>query len=68
MKPAQQRQGASSEPASCPRCGGAMNRHAEKVVYPGDPGDAPGPSAFEGVVAEFHTCPACLYVLERRTR
>jgi hypothetical protein len=45
----------------CPRCGGQMNFHAEKVA----------PSAADtgpdGVVLEFHTCPACKYVLEKRS-
>ena len=56
----------SSEPVACPRCGGAMNRHAEKVVFTGDPGETPARRAFDGAVEEFHTCPACRYVLERR--
>ena len=42
----------------CPRCGGAMNFHAEKIDRAADGGS-------EEVVAEFHTCPACKYVLER---
>jgi hypothetical protein len=43
-----------------------MNRHAEKVDYswtPESPGE-PDP-AFDGVLVEFHTCPACGYVEER---
>ena len=43
----------------CPRCGGPMNFHAEKI----DP--AAAAAGREDVVAEFHTCPACKYVLER---
>jgi hypothetical protein len=35
-----------------------MNFHAEKI----DPAADTGPGE---VVAEFHTCPACKYVLER---
>ena len=48
----------------CPRCGAAMNRHAVRVVKTifeerdGDESD--------GVLQEFHTCPVCRYVLERR--
>ena len=43
----------------CPRCGTPMNFHAEKV-------DAAGAeSSRDGLVVEFHTCPACKYVLER---
>jgi uncharacterized C2H2 Zn-finger protein len=55
---------AGSGRLKCPRCGGEMNRHAEKIDYAGDP------SAFDaalgGAVEEFHTCPNCRYVLERR--
>ena len=42
----------------CPRCGGPMNLHAEKI----DPAVDAGAG---DAVAEFHTCPACKYVLER---
>jgi rubredoxin len=42
----------------CPRCGGPMNFHAEKIDPAADSGRGE-------VVAEFHTCPACKYVLER---
>ena len=45
----------------CPRCGGSMNFHAEKIDRAADGGS-------EEVVAEFHTCPACKYVLERAAR
>jgi DNA-directed RNA polymerase subunit RPC12/RpoP len=57
------------EPVPCPRCGNRMTRHAEKVVFGDDAGDASDPaSASDGIVDEFHTCPACRYVLERRSR
>ncbi len=50
----------------CPRCGGQMNLHAEKVDRGADPA---GPDADpDGAVAEFHTCPACKYILERPSR
>jgi hypothetical protein len=40
-----------------------MNLHAEKVDRGADPA---GPDADpDGVVAEFHTCPACKFILER---
>ena len=43
----------------CPGCGSEMNFHAEKI-------DAAGAeTGLDGIVAEFHTCPACKYVLER---
>ena len=49
----------------CPRCDGRMNRHAVKVDRGADPAGAD--ADLDGVVAEFHTCPACKYVLERRS-
>ena len=42
----------------CPRCGGPMNLHAQKIDPAADAGS-------DDVVAEFHTCPGCKYVLER---
>jgi hypothetical protein len=42
----------------CPRCGGQMNFHAEKIDPAADAGR-------DDVVEEFHTCPACKYVLQR---
>jgi len=42
----------------CPRCGGPMNLHAEKIAPAADAGS-------ENVVEEFHACPACKYVLQR---
>jgi uncharacterized C2H2 Zn-finger protein len=68
MKTAQDREEASSARLACPRCGATMNRHAEKIVFSGDPGDSPSGLELEGAVEEFHTCPGCRYVLERRTR
>jgi DNA-directed RNA polymerase subunit M/transcription elongation factor TFIIS len=50
----------------CPRCGGQMNFHAEKVDRSADPGDAD--AGFDGVLARFHTCPGCTYVLELAVR
>ncbi len=50
----------------CPRCGGEMNLHAEKIDRRADPSDAD--ASLDGVVAEFHACPACKYVLERVAR
>ncbi|HYK42833.1 MAG TPA: hypothetical protein VE007_10630 [Thermoanaerobaculia bacterium] len=67
MKTAQEERRPSAEPVACPRCGGAMNRHAEKVVFGGDPGESSERPGFDGAVDEFHTCPACRYILERRT-
>jgi hypothetical protein len=47
----------------CPRCGDPMNFHAEKIDRGVDPSGSD--TALDGVVAEFHTCTACKYVLER---
>jgi ribosomal protein S27AE len=44
-------------PMICPRCGVAMNHHAEKVVYPSDATAAE--PALGGVVEELHACPEC---------
>jgi hypothetical protein len=53
----------------CPRCGDEMNRHAEKLDYGAALADPAGAdSILGGVLEEFHTCPACRYVLERRLR
>jgi hypothetical protein len=40
-----------------------MNLHAEKVDRGADPAGAD--ADLDGVVAEFRTCPACKYVLQR---
>ncbi|HJW13080.1 MAG TPA: hypothetical protein VJ776_00210 [Thermoanaerobaculia bacterium] len=50
----------------CPRCGGTMNLHAEKVDRGADSANAD--ADMDGVVAEFHTCPACKYIVERFRR
>ena len=42
----------------CPRCEGPMNLHARKLDPAADAGS-------EDAVEEFHTCPACKYVLQR---
>jgi len=57
-----------------------MNRHAEKLVFQSPSIDSvesvesveppAGARGFEdeGFVEEFHTCPGCRYILERRVR
>ena len=53
----------------CPKCGGEMNFHAEKIDYgAGLAAPASVDASLGGVVEEFHTCPACKYVLERAAR
>ena len=52
----------------CPCCGTEMNRHAEKLDYSAD---SFGPSfdpVLGGALMEFHTCPCCMYVVERAAR
>jgi ribosomal protein S27AE len=50
----------------CPRCGTAMNAHAEKLMVTGDAG-APGfDPALGGVVDETNACPGCGNVETRR--
>jgi predicted RNA-binding Zn-ribbon protein involved in translation (DUF1610 family) len=50
----------SSEPILCPKCGAAMNCHAEKIDYTAAPED-PGAVDPElgGVLEEVHACPEC---------
>lgn len=51
----------------CPRCGTEMNRHAEKLVYPGSAAEAPGANGLlGGLIEETHACPACGNVEARR--
>jgi C4-type Zn-finger protein len=50
---------------TCPGCGAEMNFHAEKVDSARTVEERYGDPAFEGVLVEFHTCPACGYVEER---
>jgi C4-type Zn-finger protein len=49
----------------CPGCGADMNCHAEKIDTARSRPEGYGDPAFEGVLVEFHTCPACGYVEER---
>lgn len=53
-------------PLACPKCGTAMNRHAEKVDTRVSPADAGFDALLGGMLAEVHTCPMCRYVEERR--
>ena len=52
---------------TCPGCGALMNRQAEKVIQ-GEAAEHVGglDATFDGILMEFHTCPACRFVLERR--
>ena len=54
-------------PMICPRCGAAMNHHAEKLLQPIAPDDtAFVDAALGGVVEEVHACPACGAEASRR--
>jgi ribosomal protein S27AE len=51
----------------CPRCGIAMNYHAEKVDYMAAVNDSDDfDPDFGGVVEEVHTCPGCGNIGTRR--
>jgi len=51
---------ALASPMICPRCGTAMNHHAEKLLWPSGPNEvALADPVFGGIVEEMHTCPAC---------
>lgn len=51
----------------CPKCGAEMNRHAEKLVFPGGPAEAGGvDDILGGVIEETYGCPACGNVEARR--
>jgi ribosomal protein S27AE len=44
----------------CPRCGIAMNHHAEKLIEPRSAAEAKHvDAALGGLVEEMHTCPGC---------
>jgi hypothetical protein len=56
---------ARREKEKCPRCGGDMNFHAEKVDYSralADPGEMD--PDLGGALEEFHTCPVCRLTVE----
>ena len=45
---------------TCPKCAGAMNHHADKIVYlPAVPAARAAQNPFGGIVEETHACPAC---------
>ena len=44
----------------CPTCGIEMNHHAEKLVLPSGPHEAPSVDpVLGGMIEELHTCPGC---------
>lgn len=51
----------------CPKCGGQMNHHADKLVYPVSAQEAENMDlALGGVIDETHGCPSCGAVASRR--
>ena len=58
---------ARSEQLRCPKCGGLMNHHADKLVLAaGDEPPGVVDPAFGGIVEETHACPVCGAVASRR--
>lgn len=50
----------------CPKCGGEMNHHADKLLHPATPEEArKADPALGGVIEEMHYCPACGAVASR---
>jgi hypothetical protein len=49
----------------CTKCGGEMNHHADKLVYPANSSDRTN-TDLGGVVEETHGCPGCGAVASRR--
>jgi ssDNA-binding Zn-finger/Zn-ribbon topoisomerase 1 len=60
---------AQRQKVRCPECGAEMNFHAEKLdlIRALDDPAATDPE-LGGVVVQFHACPACKFVLQRRAR
>lgn len=53
----------------CSKCGGEMNHHADKLVYPANPDDSHQTSReLGGVIEETHACPGCGAVESRRAK
>lgn len=51
----------------CPKCGGEMNRHAEKLVYPNSEGESRrSDNLLGGLIEETHACPRCGNIEARR--
>jgi ribosomal protein S27AE len=52
--------GQSGERMGCPRCGAAMNHHADKVLYFNEGDETrPNDSAMADFIEEIHACPNC---------
>lgn len=51
----------------CPKCGGKMNHHADKMIDPVKPEDMKHVNpALGGVIEEMHRCPGCGASASRR--
>jgi hypothetical protein len=53
-----------TSPLTCPRCGAAMNHHAEKLVLTGEPDPRVDPD-LGGYIRELHSCPGCGHLESR---
>jgi ribosomal protein S27AE len=52
--------GQSGERMRCPRCGAAMNHHADKVLYFNEGDENRSPDSGSGsFIEEIHGCPSC---------
>jgi len=60
---------AQERTVTCPGCGAAMNRHAEKLAHdPRGESASAWDAALDGVLLEFHSCPQCGAMEERPAR
>ncbi len=51
----------------CSECGGVMNHHADKLIYPTGPREgAKIDPSLGGLIEETHNCPGCGAVASRR--
>lgn len=51
--------GQTGERMSCPRCGAAMNHHADKTLYFTEVAENRSTDSATGLVEEIHACPNC---------
>jgi NAD(P)H-dependent FMN reductase len=59
----------SAPPMRCPRCGAAMNHHADKVLQSSGVADESSVDpVLGGIAEELHSCPACGASASRRAR
>lgn len=56
----------TNQKMTCPKCGDAMNHHADKLIYSieGDAAARIDPS-LGGLIEETHNCPSCGAIASR---